>query len=76
VFLFAPLFVFVKDPHKIKTLNTCLTFLCYLPVTILITPFYILTNLLLSPLAYLYNIKVLKSLIHKEESKNKIDNAK
>lgn len=53
ILLFSPFFAFVRDKRKLKKLNKFLVMLCYVPIPLTVTPFYILTNVLMSPLAYI-----------------------
>jgi hypothetical protein len=52
-FLFSPFYVYIHNKKLLNKFNRLILYFSYLPFPILLTPFYILWNIILLPVAYI-----------------------
>ena len=52
IFMFAPLYIVVKDPVKLRKMNLTIAMIGYFPVAVLLVSLYIPANFVMLPFAY------------------------
>ena len=56
MFLVTPLFLFTKNPRRLKQINHTLTLITYMPIAFILTVIFFAINICLIPFAYLFAI--------------------
>jgi hypothetical protein len=58
MFLTLPLFLFIKNPRKLRSINKTLTQITYFPIAVFLVLMFVGLNVCLTPLAYLYALAI------------------
>lgn len=56
IFLISPLYLLIRNKGFLKRFNDTIVFISYIPYPLIVTPFFIFTNLIFSPIAYIFLI--------------------